>query len=103
MSTATRDILTNSEVIAIDQDPRGLQGVKVAEDTRNLQVYGKVLSGIGKRAVLLLNRTGSAANMTVRWADLGLTTASAAVRNVWTGTNAWPPPCRRRPGRPSAA
>ncbi|MGC9539274.1 RICIN domain-containing protein [Streptomyces sp. UG1] len=87
MSTATRDILTNSEVIAIDQDPRGLQGVKVAEDTRNLQVYGKVLSGTGKRAVLLLNRTGSAANMTVRWADLGLTDASASVRNVWTGTN----------------
>ncbi|MBV7701006.1 ricin-type beta-trefoil lectin domain protein, partial [Streptomyces sp. TRM70350] len=86
MSTATRDILTNSKVIAIDQDPRGLQGVKVAEDTRNLQVYGKVLSGKGKRAVLLLNRTGSAANMTVRWADLGLTTASASVRNVWTGT-----------------
>jgi hypothetical protein len=88
MSTETRDILTNREMIAIDQDPRGLQGVKVAEDTRNLQVYGKVLSGTGKRAVLLLNRTGSAASMTVRWADLGLTSATASVRNVWTGTNA---------------
>ncbi|MFF5187487.1 RICIN domain-containing protein [Streptomyces sp. NPDC000345] len=88
MSGTTRDILTNREVIAIDQDPRGLQGVKVAEDTRNLQVYGKVLAGTGKRAVLLLNRTGSAANITVRWADLGLTSASAAVRNAWTGTDA---------------
>ncbi|MGW0332510.1 RICIN domain-containing protein [Streptomyces sp. NPDC003011] len=90
MSTETRDILTNREMVAIDQDPRGLQGVKVAEDTRNLQVYGKVLSGTGKRAVLLLNRTGSAASMTVRWADLGLTSATASVRNVWTGTNAGP-------------
>jgi hypothetical protein len=88
MSTATRDILTNREVIAIDQDPRGLQGVKVAEDTRNLQVYGKVLTGTGKRAVLLINRTSSAASMTVRWADLGLTGATASVRNAWTGTNA---------------
>jgi hypothetical protein len=88
MSTTTRDILTNREMIAVDQDPRGLQGVKVAEDTRNLQVYGKVLAGTGKRAVLLLNRTSSAASMTVRWADLGLTTAAASVRNVWTGTNA---------------
>ncbi|MFF1292600.1 MULTISPECIES: ricin-type beta-trefoil lectin domain protein [unclassified Streptomyces] len=88
MSTATRDILTNREVIAIDQDPRGLQGVKVAEDTRNLQVYGKVLTGTGKRAVLLLNRTSSAASMTVRWADLGLTGATASVRNAWTGANA---------------
>ncbi|MCD9878441.1 RICIN domain-containing protein [Streptomyces guryensis] len=88
MSTTTRDILTNRELIAIDQDPRGLQGVKVAEDTRNLQVYGKVLAGTGKRAVLLLNRTGSDASMTVRWADLGLTSAAASVRNVWSATNA---------------
>ncbi|MEU0214794.1 RICIN domain-containing protein [Streptomyces sp. NPDC006265] len=88
MSTTTRDILTNREMIAIDQDPRGLQGVKVAEDTRNLQVYGKVLAGTGKRAVLLLNRTSSSASITVRWADLGLTSAPASVRNVWTGTDA---------------
>ena len=51
MTTETADILTNPEVIAVDQDPRGLQGVKVAEDTTGLQVYGKVLSGTGKRAV----------------------------------------------------
>ncbi|MGW7170774.1 RICIN domain-containing protein [Streptomyces sp. NPDC054884] len=88
MTTETRDILTNPEVLAIDQDPRGLQGVKVAEDTRNLQVYGKVLSGTGKRAVMLFNRTGSAANITVRWSDLGLTSASATVRNAWTRTDA---------------
>ncbi|MFI6844199.1 ricin-type beta-trefoil lectin domain protein [Kitasatospora sp. NBC_00085] len=84
MSTQTRDILTNPEVIAVDRDPRGLQGVKVAEDTTGLQVYGKVLSGTGKRAVTLLNRTSSAQNMTVRWSDLGLTDASATVRNLWT-------------------
>ncbi|WP_405737064.1 RICIN domain-containing protein [Streptomyces sp. NBC_01537] len=88
MSTTTRDILTNREVLAVDQDPRGLQGVKVAEDTRNLQVYAKVLSGTGKRAVLLLNRTSSSASMTVRWADLGLTSATASVRNVWSGSDA---------------
>ncbi|WUH12046.1 ricin-type beta-trefoil lectin domain protein [Streptomyces sp. NBC_00453] len=87
MSTETRDILTNPEVIAVDQDPRGLQGVKVAEDTTGLQVYSKVLSGTGKRAVVLLNRTGSAQNMTVRWSDLGLTGASATVRNLWTRSN----------------
>jgi hypothetical protein len=84
MSSETANILKNPEVIAVDQDPRGLQGVKVAEDTTGLQVYGKVLSGTGKRAVLLLNRTGSAQNMTVRWSDLGLTGASATVRNLWT-------------------
>ena len=84
MTTETRDILANPEVIAVDQDARGLQGVKVAEDSTGLQVYSKVLSGTGKRAVLLLNRTSAAANMTVRWSDLGLTDASATVRNLWT-------------------
>ncbi|MFI9583917.1 ricin-type beta-trefoil lectin domain protein [Streptomyces sp. NPDC052236] len=88
MSAETRDILTNPEVLAVNQDPRGLQGVKVAEDTRGLRVYGKVLSGTGKRAVMLLNRTGSDANITVRWADLGLTPASATVRNAWSRTDA---------------
>ncbi|MFJ4622413.1 ricin-type beta-trefoil lectin domain protein [Streptomyces sp. NPDC088812] len=87
MSTATRDILTNPEMIAIDQDPRGLQGVEVAEDVTGQQVYSKVLTGTGKRAVLLLNRTSSSAPMTVRWADLGLTSATASVRDVWAGTD----------------
>uniref|UniRef100_A0AAU3HRI9 Alpha-galactosidase n=1 Tax=Streptomyces sp. NBC_01393 TaxID=2903851 RepID=A0AAU3HRI9_9ACTN len=87
MSASTRSVLTNSEVVAIDQDPRGLQGVKVAEDTTGLQVYSKVLSGTGKRAVLLLNRTSAAANITARWTDMGLTTAAATVRNVWTAAN----------------
>ncbi|MFF1303329.1 ricin-type beta-trefoil lectin domain protein [Streptomyces sp. NPDC058307] len=88
MSSTTASILKNPEVIAIDQDARGLQGVKVAEDTKGLQVYSKVLSGTGKRAVLLLNRTSAAASVTARWTDLGLTSASAAVRDVWTGTDA---------------
>lgn len=102
MSTTTRDILTNREMIAIDQDPRGLQGVKVAEDSRNLQVYGKVLAGTGKRAVLLLNRTSSAASMTVRWADLGLTSATASVRNVDGHQRRLPPPPGTRRASPRA-
>jgi hypothetical protein len=36
--------------------------------------------------VLLLNRTGTAANITARWASLGLSGA-ATVRNLWTGTD----------------
>ncbi|TDT97423.1 ricin-type beta-trefoil lectin protein [Streptomyces sp. 846.5] len=87
MDSTTASILTNRELIAIDQDPRGLQGVKVAEDTTGLQVYSKVLSGTGKRAVLLLNRTSAAAPITARWADTGLTTAAASVRDVWAATD----------------
>jgi hypothetical protein len=87
MDSTTAAILKNPEMIALAQDPRGLQGVKVAEDTTGRQVYTKVLSGTGRRAVVLLNRTSSAATMTVRWADLGLTTAAASVRNVWAASN----------------
>ncbi|MEU4217361.1 RICIN domain-containing protein [Actinoplanes sp. NPDC026623] len=86
MSTETRNILTNREVIAIDQDSLGRQGVRVAEAASGLQVYSKVLSGSGRRAVVLLNRTGSAATITARFADLGLG-ATASVRNVWTATD----------------
>ncbi|MCX4878423.1 ricin-type beta-trefoil lectin domain protein [Streptomyces sp. NBC_00847] len=88
MSSETASILKNPEVVAVDQDPRGLQGVKVAEDTSGLQVYGKALAGTGNRAVVLLNRTSSAQNITVRWSDLGLTDASATVRDLWARTNA---------------
>ncbi|MFJ6739585.1 RICIN domain-containing protein [Streptomyces sp. NPDC091279] len=87
MTSETAGILTNPEVIGVDQDARGLQGVKVAEDTAGLQVYGKVLSGTGNRAVVLLNRTSSAQNITVRWSDLGLTNASATVRDLWARAN----------------
>ncbi|UXY20248.1 ricin-type beta-trefoil lectin domain protein [Streptomyces cynarae] len=83
MTSETASILTDPEVVAVDQDPRGLQGVKVAEDTTGLQVYGKVLSGTGNRAVVLLNRTSATQNITVRWSDLGLTNASATVRDLW--------------------
>ena len=86
MDATTKAILTNREVIAIDQDPRGLQGVKVAEDSSGLQVYSKVLSGSGARAVLLLNRTSAAASITARWSDMGLTTAAATVRDVWAAS-----------------
>ncbi len=87
MTTETANILKNPEVIAVDQDARGLQGVKVAEDTTGAQVYGKVLSGAGNRAVVLLNRTSAAQNITVRWSDLGLTNANATVRDLWTRQN----------------
>lgn len=86
MSAETKDILTNREVIAIDQDSSGTQGTKVAEDQPGLQVYSKTLSGTGLRAVVLLNRTGSAADITMRFADLGLA-STATVRDVWAAAD----------------
>jgi hypothetical protein len=85
MSTDTKSVLTNSEVLAINQDPLAKQGTRVADDAGR-QVYSRVLSGTGRRAVLLLNRSASAATITVRFADIGLG-ATASVRDVWTATD----------------
>jgi hypothetical protein len=82
MTSTTQTILTNSEVIAVDQDPLDLQAVKVSEPAIGLQVWSKVLSGSGQRAVALLNRTGSTASITVNWSDISLT-GSASVRDLW--------------------
>lgn len=82
MSSATASILTNSEVIAVDQDPAGVQGTKVADNGSGLQVWAKKLQGSNTYAVVLLNRSASTANITVNWSTLGLS-GSASVRDLW--------------------
>ncbi|MGW5430329.1 glycoside hydrolase family 27 protein [Streptomyces sp. NPDC004059] len=63
--------LRNPEIIAVDQDPLGIQGVRVATDAVG-DVYSKVLSGHGRRAVVLLNRSDRPAERTVNFADVAL-------------------------------
>ena len=66
------DTLRNPEILAVDQDPLAIQGVRVATDATG-DVYSKVLQGSGKRAVVLLNRSDTAAERTVTFADAGMT------------------------------
>lgn len=73
-------ILTNKEVIAIDQDPLGKQGKRVRDDG-NLEVWCKELSG-NKRAVALLNRSDFAADITVNWKEIGRK-GNLKVRDLW--------------------
>ena len=82
MSEATKEILTNKEVIAVDQDPAGLQAKRVKKD-KGMEVWVKQLSD-GSRAVGLLNRTGASAGITVQWTELGYPEkVSASVRDLW--------------------
>ena len=74
------DTLDNPEIIAVDQDPLDIQGVRVASDNTG-DVYSKVLSGSGQRAVVLLNRSDAAAPMTVTFANAGLT-GTVAIRDL---------------------
>ncbi len=85
MSASAKSTLTNTEVIAVDQDSLGVQGTKVS-DSNGLQVWSKKLSGTGNVAVVLLNRNTSASNITVNWSSIGLS-GSASVRNLWSHTN----------------
>jgi len=82
MSSTTQSILTNKEIIDIDQDPLGKQGVKVAEPSSGLQVWSKQVQN-GVRAVALFNRTGSTANITASFGQLGLSSNTATVRDLW--------------------
>ena len=54
MKPEIHDILTNKEVIAVDQDSLGRQGRRVWKNG-DLEVWSKALAG-GSRAVILFNR-----------------------------------------------
>jgi len=82
MTPDTVEILTNAEVIAIDQDPLGVQGTPISTST-TLEVWSKRLAQPSTYAVALLNRTDAAADMTVTWEQLGLASANATVRDLW--------------------
>jgi len=84
MSAATKAILTNTEVIAVDQDPLGIQGTAVASPSANLQVWAKKLSGANSVAVALLNRGSAAASITADWSAIGIAAGSATVRDLWS-------------------
>ena len=74
-------ILTHREVIAVDQDPLGVQGRRVAQEGP-LEVWMKPMADGGK-AVGLFNRELGAAPVTVRFSDIGLG-ESSSVRDLWT-------------------
>ncbi|HEY2961501.1 MAG TPA: alpha-galactosidase [Pyrinomonadaceae bacterium] len=78
------DILTNREVIAVDQDPLGLQGRRVKRE-EDREVWAKQLAD-GGRAVVLFNRGPKAAELSVSWTEIGYPQGlSAQVRDLWAG------------------
>ena len=83
MSATTKAILTNADVVAVDQDPLGKQATLVATPGSNLQVWSKQLSGTNARAVALFNRSGAAASISVTWSQIGLPAGSATVRDLY--------------------
>jgi alpha-galactosidase len=76
------EILLNKEVIAVNQDPLGRQGVKV-RDYGDLEVWSKTLHD-GSRAVVLFNRSDRETNIGVLWTEIGYPEhLTAKVRDLW--------------------
>jgi alpha-galactosidase len=82
MSPEIAGILTNKEVIAVDQDQLGMQGRRVKREG-DLEVWAKQLAD-GSRAVALLNRGPAESKISVTWNDLGYPDyLPASVRDLW--------------------
>ncbi|MBN2684102.1 MAG: NPCBM/NEW2 domain-containing protein [Pontiellaceae bacterium] len=76
----TLSLLTNDEVIEVNQDPLGRQASRVALDGQ-LEVWVKDMED-GSKAVGLFNRGSREATVTVNWSDLGIE-GEQVVRDLW--------------------
>jgi alpha-galactosidase len=76
----TLGLLTNDEVIDVDQDPLGRPGRRASKDG-GLEVWARDMED-GSRAVGLFNRGEAEAKVVARWSDLGLA-GPRAVRDLW--------------------
>jgi len=82
MRPEIQEILTNKEVIAVDQDPLGREGTRVNK-SGDAEVWAKQLSD-GSRAVVLLNRGDAEQEISTNGEELGYTNSlSASVRDLW--------------------
>jgi alpha-galactosidase len=103
MSDTTREVLTNSEVIAVDQDPLGVQGLKYSAKG-GVEIWFKPLVN-DAWAMCVLNRTTNAQPVTFNWKsenvtdkfskrDAKFSTTTYGLRNLWTkkraGTTSYP-------------
>jgi alpha-galactosidase len=83
MSPATRDLLCDPEVIAVNQDWGGRQGTRIGPAGPG-EVWAKPMAG-GGAAVVLLNRSEEAREVGVTAEDLGPAGDITFVREVGTG------------------
>lgn len=94
MSDTTKMILTNKEVIALDQDPLGHQGRRVVKNADKTEVWVKKLKDESTPdwGVVLFNRSSAAKDITVTWQDIAkadpqgkaiAATTSFNARDLW--------------------
>ena len=85
LDNATMSILSAPEVIAVNQDPLGVQGIRVSPSSPSgPECWAKPLED-GSVAAMLLNRGPASAPVTCTWQQIGLKDPSGAadVRDLW--------------------
>uniref|UniRef100_A0A0E0I5Q3 Alpha-galactosidase n=1 Tax=Oryza nivara TaxID=4536 RepID=A0A0E0I5Q3_ORYNI len=85
MTKETMEILSNKEVIQVNQDPLGVQGRRILGQGKNgcQEVWAGPLSG-NRLAVVLWNRCEESANIIVKLPSIGLDGSSPySVRDLW--------------------
>jgi alpha-galactosidase len=81
MSASIHDILTNPDVIAIDQDKAGQQAKRVWQSGQ-YEVWSRKLAG-GDTAVAIFNRAPTDAKVSFRWVDACIPTPPSRIRDLW--------------------
>lgn len=76
----TLSLLTNDEVLGVNQDPSGLPAKRIASDASR-QIWAKQMED-GRVVVGLFNLGGEKGEVDVLWKDLGLT-GGCKVRDLW--------------------
>ncbi len=82
MSEETKSILMNADVIAIDQDPAGKPVKRLSDPQATAVVLARPLKD-GAIAIGLFNRADQPQEITVKFADAGVTGKKLTGRDVW--------------------
>src|SRR5262249_51866035 len=82
MKPAILEILTNREVIAVNQDKAGKQGRRVSK-SEDQEVWTRTLAD-GGIAIGMFNRGTAPAQISVKWSEIGLKATPKNARDLWT-------------------
>ena len=82
MDAFTFNLLANREVIAVNQDPAGIQGSRIYSDkSRQIEIWSRPLAD-GSLAVGLFNLSEKNQEISVSWNELKIN-GDQAVRDLW--------------------
>jgi alpha-galactosidase len=83
MDATTQSILTNADLIAVNQDWSGAQGRRIRDDGEQ-EIWAKTMSD-GSVVVALLNRNTSETAVSTTLSEIGLSgSASAGLKDLWS-------------------